>query len=116
DGEQVNVYVELRNFRCELRERYHEIRLSSSVEIRDPREPPDAKPLWYYRFDDQKQPVKSRTQLHDFFSYYWFTVPHIPPATYTLTFQVADETSPDRRRVASKSQEFRVTAMPMGTP
>ena len=81
-----------------------------------PREPPDAKPLWYYRFDDQKQPVKSRTQLHDFFSYYWFTVPHIPPGTYTLTFQVADETSPDRRRVTSKSHEFRVTAMPMGTP
>jgi hypothetical protein len=116
DGEKVNVYVELRNFRCEMRDRYHEIRLSSSVEIRDPREPPDAKPLWYYGFKDQQQPVRSRVQLHDFFGSYWFIVPHIPPGTYILTFHVADETSPDRRRVASKSQEFHVTAMPMGAP
>jgi len=116
DGEQVKVYVELRNFRCELRDRYHEIRLSSSVEIRDPREPADAKPLWYYRFEDQKEPVRSRAQLHDFFNYYTFSVPHIPPGTYTVTIQVADETTPERHRIATKSQEFRVTAMPMGAP
>jgi hypothetical protein len=110
DGEEVQLYVELRNFRCELRDRYHEIRLSSSVEIRDPQDPPEAEPTWHYRFPDQRQPFLA--QVHDFFYCYTFSVPHIPPGKYRLIIQVTDETSPDRRRIARKSQEFWVSAMP----
>jgi hypothetical protein len=116
DGEQVTVYVELRNFRCELRDRYHEIRLSSKVELRDARDPPTADPVWCYRFEDRQHPVRRLTQLHDFFNYYTFSVPHLPSGDYILTIQVADETLPERHRVAAKSQEFHVTSMPMAMP
>jgi hypothetical protein len=111
-GELVWIYVELRNFCSELHDLYHETRLSSSVAIRDPRNP-NGPPIWYYRFDDRKQPpMRSRAPLHDYFNKFSFYVPHIPPGVYTLTIEIADETRPERRRVAHKSLEFRVTAMP----
>ena len=114
DGDVVQVYVELRNFLCEARDSYHEIHLSSSVKISDPREP--AKWIWLKRFDDSKQPpVRSRAQLHDYFCRYYFAVPHLPPGEYTMTIEVVDETFPDKPRKDAKSLPIRVVAAPAGS-
>jgi hypothetical protein len=108
DGDVVQVYVELGNFCCERRDDYHEIHLSSSVEIRPARE---AKAIWFKRFDDSKQPpVRSRAQLHDYFCRYYFAVPHLPAGDYIMTIKVVDETFPDKRRAAEKSMPIRIRA------
>ncbi len=107
-GELVQLYVELRNFACEAKNGAFATRLSSSVEIRDQK----GERVWFYQFEDGKQPIRSQTMLHDYFNNYCFYVPNrLPPGTYTLTINVADETRPEQRRVASKSLEFRVTAI-----
>src|SRR5581483_1631178 len=111
-GELVQVYVELRNFACERREGHYETRLASSVEIRDHK----GEQVWFYRFDKRQENLRSRTLLHDYSNNYSFYVPHIPPGTYTLTIQVADETRPEARRIAQKSLEFRVTAPALRSP
>ncbi len=103
-GELVQLYVELRNFCSEpVDEAYHVTRLTSSVEVRDGHN----KLWWSYRFEG-KQPLRSRSFLHDYFNNYTFHVPHLPPGEYTLTIQVMDETRADIRRTARKSLEFRV--------
>ncbi|MCS7047431.1 MAG: hypothetical protein NZO58_13825, partial [Gemmataceae bacterium] len=108
-GELVQLYVEFRNFVSEPRQGAFETRLSSSVEISDSR----GELLWSYRFEDERKPIRSRTQLHDWYNNYTFFVPKgLPPGTYRLTLQVADETLPDHRRVARRSIEFRVAAVP----
>lgn len=106
-GELVQLYVELKNFFSDARQGYHETCLSSTVEIRDSK----GTALWSHRFDDDKHPLRSRTALNDYFNNYSFTMPPLAPGTYTLTIAVADQTRPDQRRVASKSIEFRVTAL-----
>jgi hypothetical protein len=112
-GELVQLYVEVRNFSSERRDGYYETRFSSFVEIRDAKDPPEAKPIWFWRFDDHKQPIRVRAPLQDYFNNYRFEVPALPPGTYRLTIHVADETHPDRRREAHQSLEFRVSAMPV---
>lgn len=108
-GDQVQLYAELRNFASEPQGDHFETRLSSSVEIRDPSDKTGAK-LWYYRFDNKKELLHTRSQLNDYFGKYAFYVPHLPPGIYVLTLQIADETRPDNRRVARKSIEFRVAS------
>lgn len=108
-GDLVQVYVELRNICSECREHYHETLLSSYVEISDPSDP-KGRVLWKHRFDDSKQPLRSRALLHDYYNNYSFYVPHLPPGTYQLTIQVTDETRRDTPRVARKSVQFKVGA------
>jgi hypothetical protein len=99
-GELVQLYVELTNFCSEHHESYHETRLSSSVELFDKQ----GTKVWYYRFDDRKQPFRSLSPLHDFFNNYSFHLPReVPPGDYTLTIQVVDETVPGQPRTAKKS-------------
>jgi hypothetical protein len=105
-GDLVQLYVELRNFASELRDSFYETRLSSSVEIHDAR----GTLRWAFSFDDNKQPLKSLTRLHDYFNNYSFYVPELEPGTYQLTVQVVDETLPGNRRVTRKSLDFRVSA------
>jgi hypothetical protein len=108
-GDLVQLYVELRNFASEARHGAFETRLSSSVEICDTR----GELVWSYRFEDEKQPIRSRTQLHDWYNNYSFHVPKsLPPGTYRLTIQVSDETIPESRRIARQTLEFRVTPPP----
>jgi hypothetical protein len=108
-GELVQLYVELRNFTSEARNGAFETRLSSSVEICDGR----GEQVWSYRFEDEKQPIRSRTQLHDWYNNYSFHVPKsLPPGQYRLTIQVADETQAANRRLARQTLEFRVAAAP----
>jgi len=104
-GELVQLYVELRNFVNASRHGAFETRFSSAVEICDSR----GELVWSYRFEDEKQPIRSRTQLHDWFNNYSFHVPKsLPPGVYQLTIQVTDETVPESRRVARQHLEFRV--------
>jgi hypothetical protein len=109
-GECVQLYVELRNFASELRNGHFETRFASAVEIRDGQ----GEMMWSYRFDDEKQTLRSRTQLHDYHTSYSFHVPKsIPPGVYTLIVQINDETNPDARRSVRKAMEFRVAAAPL---
>jgi hypothetical protein len=103
-GEQARLYVELGNICSERRDGYHETRLNSSVEITDAR----GTRVWYYRFDDRNQPLRSWTRVNDYYNNYTFHVPHIAPGVYTLTIQVTDETLPDQKRSAKKSVPFQV--------
>lgn len=106
-GECVQLYIELRNFASELRNGQYVTKLASAVEIRDPK----GELMWSYRFDDSKH---GRTQLHDYYLSYSFHVPkNIPPGTYSLVIQIADETNPDARRMVRKALEFRVAAPPV---
>jgi len=103
-GDLVQLYVELRNVASELRGGYFETRLTSTVEIHDAR----GEKKWPLRFDE-KEPFRTRTLLNDFFNVYSFHVPDLPPGTYNLTVQIADETRPELRRQTRRSLEFRVT-------
>ena len=115
-GELVQLYVQLRNFASELSNGTYTTKLSSTVEIRPQGSDPSAKPTWFFSFDDGKQPLRSRTLLNDYFNNYSFYVPNIPPGTYTLTIQIADETRPGEQRVVRKSLEFRVTSVSARVP
>ncbi len=115
DGELVNVYVGLRNLCCDRQDGCNEVRLSSFVEIRNPQEP-GSKPIWFHRFKEQREPIRSRGELYDYFNVYSFLVPHIPPGVYSLTLQVEDKTVPGAHRSARKSVEFRVSTMPLSSP
>ena len=113
DGDVAQVYVELSNFCCKPQHDYHEIHLSSSVEIQPAK---DAKAIWFKRFDDSKQPpVRSRAQLHDYFCRYYFAVPHLPAGDYIMTIKVVDETNPDKPP-AEKSLPIHVSAAHPTTP
>ena len=104
-GDLVQLYVELRNFANEPRQGWYVTRYSSAVEICDSR----GELVWSYRFDDEAKPIRSRTQLHDWYNNYLFHIPkNLPPGTYRLTIQVADETIPESRRVARQTLELRV--------
>lgn len=103
-GELVQLYVELRNVASERRGEYFETKLTSSVEIHDAR----GEKKWPLRFDE-KDPFRTRTLLNDFFNVYSFHVPNLPPGTYLLTVQIADETRTELRRTARRSLEFRVS-------
>lgn len=104
-GELVQLYVELRNFVNVSRQGAFETRFCSSVEICDGR----GEVVWTWRFEDEKQPIRSRTPLSDWYNNYSFQVPKsLPPGMYRLTIQVTDETVPESRRVARQNLEFRV--------
>jgi len=106
-GELVQVYAEIGNICCKKHDNHHVTQLSSSVEIHDRA----GKQVYYHFFG--RQPVQTLTPLRDYYNNYSFYVPNkLPPGTYTLTIHVTDETYPERRRVASKSIEFRVSGLP----
>lgn len=107
-GDRVQLYVELRNFTSEPRQGWFETRLASSVEILDLL----GGQVWFKKFDDNKTPYRSQTQLHDYYNRYSFSVPHLPPGNYRLRLQVVDETRPGARRTAQKTLDFRVSALP----
>lgn len=107
-GDLVQLYVELRNFASEPRDGEFETRLASTVVILDPQ----GRQVWFKNFDDNKKPYRSKTLLHDYYNNYSFSVPHLPPGNYTLKLQVVDEIRPGARRVAHKTMDFRVSALP----
>lgn len=108
-GEQIQLYVELRNFVSQPQASFYETRLASTLEIRDLRN----KPVWRMDFPAQ-QPDRSHTLRHDYFISFRFPVPReVPPGLYTLWVEVRDVTGIQGRevpahRVARRSLDFEV--------
>jgi hypothetical protein len=105
-GELVHLYVELRNFAIEPKNRDFVTRLSNSIEIWDQK----GVKVWGYRFEDEM--ICLRSPSNDYYNIYAFQVPHnLPAGTYTLKIHITDKTRPDQQpRLASRSLEFRVTS------
>ncbi len=111
-GEQVQLYVELKNFASEpTKDGEFLTKLSCSLELRDAKEV-----VWSKRFDGGETTLRRSSRLNDFYSRYGFYVPALSPGTYQLTINIADETNPKNVRIASKSIEFRVTPVANPTP
>jgi hypothetical protein len=105
-AELVQVYVELRNPSTRFRDGMFETRLSSRVQIR---KAPGKPPVWQHDFQDRDKPILSWSLPTDFFKYYSFYVPDLPPGEYTLTIEIVDVLT---GRTASKYLWFRVTKLP----
>jgi len=103
-GEQVLIYVELRNLTSEPREDAYETRLHSTMRVFDS----SGKEMVFRDFRDHESPFRTRMPLPDYFKQCWFYVPHLPPGKYLLQLEVRDVTRPEAPRVATKSLEFRV--------
>jgi hypothetical protein len=104
-GEQVKLYVELKNFASEpTKEGEFITKLSCALELRDAK-----KVVWSTKFEGNETTLKRSSRLNDLYSLYGFYVPAVPPGSYQLTLRIADETNPKSVRIASKSMEFRVT-------
>lgn len=108
-GEQIQLYVELRNFVSQPQASFYETRLASSLEIRDLRD----KPVWRMDFPAQ-QPDRSHTLRHDYFVSFRFPVPReLAPGMYTLWVEVRDVTGLQGHevpghRMARRSLDFEV--------
>jgi hypothetical protein len=104
-GEQVNVYLELRNMTSELRDHYFTTNLNGKVTILDNQ----GMQVWTYNYRKLEKPLLSLMPRFDCYRSYDFFVPAMPPGKYTLTMEIVDETC-QPYRVAQKSVEFNVAA------
>jgi hypothetical protein len=105
-GEQVQLYVELKNFESkQTKEGEFLTKLACSLELHDA----GGKKVWSKRIDSSETTHRRRSRMNDFCSNYSFYVPALPPGTYQLTLNIADETNPERRRDAHKSLVFVTT-------
>jgi hypothetical protein len=108
-GEHVQVYAEVRNFTSRPVGDHFETRLRGKVTIEDA--PGHEVVGFTLRCTD-----RSRTPRQDFFVNLHFDVPpRLPPGSYTLWVEVADETpapegKPRPARAARRSLDFRVAA------
>jgi hypothetical protein len=107
-GEVVVVYAEVRNATSVQRGTFFETELHSKMEIRDA----NGQTLHQLKFQEEGR-VRVLARLNDYYNAYRFVVPPLPPGTYQLVLEIADDTIPGSRRVAQKAIEFRVT--PVGT-
>jgi hypothetical protein len=106
-GEEVKLYVELRNFGSEYTDGLYATKLSSSIEIIDHK----GRQAWICRsFPEEKAPILSRSPLHDYCNTYSF-YPTLPAGTYTLVIQITDQTRPQQPRTVRKELEFHVKTM-----
>jgi hypothetical protein len=100
-GDQIELYVELRNFFAQQVGSFYRIHLASRVEIRDYQ----GTLVKDYGFRDRDYPDLSRSLRYDFHNRFSFTVPNIPRGDYTLWFYVTDVPT---GRVAKRSLDFRI--------
>ncbi len=104
-GDQVQVYVEVRNFTSEQQGPYNVTKLASNLEVRNY----EGKAVWSYAFPDE--PDTSRTPRQDYFINYRFHVPaELAPGPYTLWITVQDVLTNPPRPPTRRSLDFRVTA------
>ncbi len=104
--EQVQVYVELRNFTCAKQGGIYLAHVASTLEILDAAE----KVVWSQDLDDRGRPEPRRTAWQEYFRDYRFYLPErIPPGLYTLRVWVKDMPT---GRMAKASMDFRVTTVP----
>lgn len=107
-GEDMTLYVEVKNFASEPMGPVHETRLAAKVTVFDSQ----GKPLWNYLFP--AEPNSSVSPRHDYFFFLSFGVPaHLTPGRYTLRLEVSDQTGLTGRptpphRMAQRSLQFDV--------
>jgi hypothetical protein len=112
-GELVQLYVELKNVASEpTKEGEFLTKLNCSLELVDS----TGKKVWSKSFEGNETTLRRSARLNDFYSRYGFYVPAVPAGTYQLTLRIADETNPQKRRVAQKSLDFRVTPVATQLP
>jgi hypothetical protein len=86
-GELVQLYAELRNVVSEPAGNVYEVRVASTVEIRDDH----GKVVWRLDCPDRNRPERSPAQRHDYFTSQMFSLPEaFPPGQYTLHLTVTD--------------------------
>jgi hypothetical protein len=112
-GDPVQIYVEVRNFACDVHESAYETRLSSSVRLTrkvEGKEKPQVE--WEQGFPDRYKPDRTQAPRHDYFCHYCFSIPpNLPLGDYTLTLRVLDlATTPPR--VAERSLPLHLTTRP----
>jgi hypothetical protein len=107
-GELVQLYVELRNVVSEPTGPGFEIRLASTVEIRDDQ----GRVVWRLDCPDRNHPDRSPTQRHDCFASHMFYLPeNFAPGQYTLHVSITDLHT-RRRSPAQASLAMEVTHRP----
>ena len=105
-GDLVQLYVELKNFASkEAKEGEYLTKLACSLELKDI----NGEKVWAHTFDKSDTTHRRSACVNDYHGNFSFYVPALPAGTYQLTIQVVDETIPEHRRVARRSQVFRVT-------
>jgi hypothetical protein len=111
-GDMVQIYVELRNFSCDLHGSLYETRLASAVRLTRKTADSSEHIEWEQGFPDRFQPDRSQSQRHDYFNHYRFQIPaNLPLGDYTLYLQVKDlATNPPR--VVERSLPMRLTTRP----
>jgi hypothetical protein len=111
-GDLVQLYVELKNFASkETKDGDYLTKLACSLELKDIH----GEKVWSHTFDKNDTTYRRSACVNDYHGNFSFYVPALPAGTYQLTIQVVDETIPDHRRVARKSQVFRVTPVANST-
>jgi len=106
-GELVELYVELRNFSSERRDRFYEIHLERYLEIRDS----SGQVRWQLPIPDRVVTDKSLSPRHDHFISYRFFLPSIlRKGQYTLHVRVTDTPT---QRTAERSLNLQVTNRPV---
>jgi hypothetical protein len=111
--DQVQVYVELRNFittavKNSSGDPRHQIRMRSSYEIHDETRAVVFSDTFHR---DGEAADESRTPRHDYFENYTFLVPKLKPGNYTLWIKVEDLGS-DPPRSVKGSLDFYLTPFP----
>ena len=105
-GDLVQLYVELKNFASKkTADGDYLTKLACSLELKDMQN----NKVWSHTFDKAVTTLRRSTCVNDYHGNFSFYVPALPVGTYQLTFQVVDETIPEHRRFARRSQVFRVT-------
>jgi len=84
-GETVELYMEVRNFSCEAKDREFLTHLNTAIEIRDDR----GEVVSRYEFEREK-PDSGQAPRHDHFHICRFPIQGLMPGPYTLTAQVTD--------------------------
>jgi hypothetical protein len=102
-GELVQVYVELRNLSCELRDNSYVTILNGTVKILDGQN----KIVWSHNYRLREVPLSNRMPRYDCCRVYDFPVPMMPPGKYTLSIEILDVTRQPFRS-AQRSVEFNV--------
>lgn len=84
-GETVELYMEVRNFSCEAKDREFLTHLNTAIEIRDDR----GEVVNRYEFERDK-PVAGQAPRQDHFHICRFPIQGLMPGQYTLTAQITD--------------------------
>jgi hypothetical protein len=100
-GEQVLLYVELRNVGSIRKGTCYETRLSGMVKIHPEGADARSAPAYSRNLKAQNRPLRTPTLCNDYFHSYCFYLPSMPAGKYVLTLEVTDETTQPPRKASS---------------